>query len=119
MDVRVELLGRFRGVESHQSMLLQRVDEDGIGHFDAVVEGNEISIVRLELLLRDSAEGAVEVVDRLYKVAGEALNGKVFCTLDFALGALLEVAEVGDGAKVFVLPGIVSRLPLSLAHIMW
>lgn len=45
MDVGVELLRLFRGVESLEAMLLERVDEDGIRHLDAVVQGDEISVV--------------------------------------------------------------------------
>ena len=116
VDVGVELLRSFRGVESLQSVLLERVDENGVRHLDAVVESNEVGIVRLELLLGDGAKGAVEVVNRLDEIASEALNGKVLCALNFALGALLEVAEVGDGAEVFVLSGRVSDLPLSCTY---
>lgn len=116
VNVGVEFLRRFRGVEALQSVLLERVDEDGIRHLDAVVESNEVGIVRLELLLGDGTKGAIEVVDRLDEIASEALNGKVFCALDFALSTLLEVAEVGDRAEVFVLLGRVSGLPLSCIH---
>lgn len=116
VNVGVKLLRGFRGVETLQSMLLERVDENGVGHPDAVVESDEVGVVRLELVLGDGAKGAVEVVDRLYEIASEALNGKVFCALDFALGALLEVAEVGDGTEVFVLLCVVNRLPLSCIH---
>jgi hypothetical protein len=96
VDVGVKLLGCLTGVESLQAVLLQRVDEDGVSHLDAVVQGNEVGVVRLELLFWDGAEGAVEVVDGLYEIAGEALDGEVFCGLDLALGTFLEVAEVGD-----------------------
>jgi len=96
VDVGVELLGRLAGVESLQAVLLQRVDEDGVGHLDAVVQGNEVGVIALELLFWHGAKGAVKVVDGFYEVAGEALDGEVFSGLDFALGALLEVAEVGD-----------------------
>lgn len=77
-------------------MLLKRVDEDGVGHLDTVVESNEVAVVALELLFRDSTQGAVKVVDRFYKVASEALDGEVFCGLDLTCCAFLEVAEVGD-----------------------
>lgn len=96
MDVGIELLRRLRGIESLQAVLLERVDENGVSHLDAVVQGNQIGVVRLELLLGHGAEGAVKVVDRLDEIAGEALDGKVLCALDFALSALLEVAEVSN-----------------------
>jgi hypothetical protein len=96
MDIGVELLSSFRGVESLQAVLLQRVLHNGVGHLDAVMQRNELSVVALELLGGDGAQRAVEVVDRLYEVAGEALDGEVFCVLDFAFCAVLEVAEVGN-----------------------
>jgi hypothetical protein len=103
VDVGVELLGRLGGVEALEAVLLERVDEDRVGHLDALVEGAEVRVLALELLGRDGAEGAVEVVDALDQVAGEALDGKVLCGLCLAGGALLQVAEVGDGAEVLVL----------------
>jgi hypothetical protein len=60
------------------------------------MERNQVAVVRLELLSWHGAEGTVEIVDGLDKVAGEALDGKVLCGLGFALGAFLQVAEVGD-----------------------
>lgn len=112
VNVGVELLCGFAGVESLQAVLLKRVDEDGVGHLDTVVESNEVAVVALELLFRDSTQGAVKVVNRFYKVASEALDGEVFCGLDLTCCAFLEVAEVGDRAEVFVLQPIV--IPLSL-----
>lgn len=43
----------------------------------------------------DVDEGAVEVVDAVEEVFGEALQGEVARSLDFALGLVLEVAVVG------------------------
>jgi hypothetical protein len=108
MHIRVKLLSRLTWVESLEAMFLERVDQDAVGHFDAVVQGNQVCIAigRVQFLGRYGAEGAVQVVDGLDEVAGEALNGKVLCSLDFALGAFLQVAEVGDGAEVFVLSGV-------------
>jgi hypothetical protein len=68
------------------------------------MQRNEVGVATCgELLWRNSIQGAVEVVDGLDEVAGESLDGKVFGRGDFALGAVLQVAEVGDGAEVFVL----------------
>jgi hypothetical protein len=103
MDIRIKLLALNTRVEAFKSVLLQSVDQDGVGHLDAVVQGNQVCVVALELFGGDGAQRAVEVVDGLDEVPGEALDGEVFCGLGFALCAFLEVAEVGDGAEVFVL----------------
>jgi hypothetical protein len=96
VDIGVEFLERGAGVEALQAVLLERVHEDVVRHLEAVVERDEVGVLRRELLGGDGGEGAVEVVDALDEVAGEALQGEVFGGLDFALGALLEVAVVGD-----------------------
>lgn len=96
MDIGVELLAGLGGIEALEAVLLQRVDEDAISHLDALVQGDQILVVALELLGGNGGEGAVEVVDRLDEIAGEALDGKVLGGLCLARCALLEVAEVGD-----------------------
>lgn len=53
----------------------------------------------------DGAEGAVEVVDGFDEVGGEAGDGEGAGGVDVAFGSVLKVAEVGDGAEVFVLRG--------------
>ena len=54
----------------------------------------------------DGAEGAVEVVDAFDEVGREAGDGEGAGGVDVPLGAVLEVAEVGYGAEVFVLEGV-------------
>lgn len=95
VDVGVKLLHLLAWVEALEAVLLQCVEEDGVGHLNAVVQRNQVGVIRLELLGGHGAEGAVQVVDGLDEVAGEALDGEVLCRLGFALGAFLEVAEVG------------------------
>jgi hypothetical protein len=72
-----------------------------------VCELLEVLVLLLDgqLLLRDGAEGAVEVVDGLDEVLCEGGDGELTGLLDLALCAVLEVAEVGDGAKALVLQG--------------
>lgn len=53
----------------------------------------------------NGTEGAVEVVDGFDKVFGEFSDSKIFRRLNVAFCAILKVAELGDGAKVFVLRG--------------
>jgi hypothetical protein len=96
MDVGVELLAGLGGVEALEAVLLQSVDEDAISHLDALVQGNQVLVVALELLGGDGGESAVEVVNGLDEIAGEALDGKVLGGLCLTRCALLEVAEVGD-----------------------
>jgi hypothetical protein len=105
VHIRVELLTRITGVEALEAVFLQRANQDAIRHLDAIMQRDQIgvSILRLELVRGHGAQRAVEVVDALDEVAGEALDGKVLCGLCFALCALLQVAEVGDGAEVLVL----------------
>ena len=59
-----------------------------------------------DLFGRDKGEGAVEVVDGFDEVFGEFGDGEVFGGLDVAFCAVLEVAEVGDRAEVFILSGL-------------
>lgn len=103
VNIGIEFLVRGAGVEALEAVLLERGDEDAVRHLEAVVQGDEVGVRVGELGGLDGGQGAVEVVDALDEVAGEALQGKVLCGLDLALGALLQVAVVGDGAEVFVL----------------
>lgn len=104
MNVGVELLAALRGVEALETVLLQCSDQNAVSHLDALVKGGQVLVITIELLGRNGREGAVEVVDGLDKIAGEALDGEVLGGLCFARCALLEVAEVGDGAEILVLP---------------
>lgn len=52
---------------------------------------------------RNCTERPVEVVNRFNEIFSELGDGKVAGVGDVALGTLLEVAEIGDGAEVFVL----------------
>jgi hypothetical protein len=59
------------------------------------MQRDQFGIVPLELFGRDGTECAVEVIDAFYEVPREALDGEVFCGVDFAFCAVLQVAEVG------------------------
>ena len=65
---------------------------------------------------RDGEEGVVEVVEGEEHVFDELLEGKIAGGLSFALGALLEVAEVGDGAEVLVLPLLSAPAPILVSN---
>ena len=116
VNVGVELVAGLGGIEALQAVLLQRADQDAVGHLDTLVQGAQVLVVALELLGGDGGEGAVEVVDRLDEVTGEALDGKVLGGLDLAFGAFLEVAEVGDGAEVLVLPLLSAPAPILVSN---
>jgi len=89
MNIRIELLATFARVESLEPMFLQRIDQYAVRHFNAVMQRNQVRVVRLEFFGGNGAEGAVEVVDGFDEVAGEALDGEVLCGLGLALGAFL------------------------------
>lgn len=67
------------------------------------MEGDEVLVVTRELLDGDGGQGAVEVVDTVDQILCELLDGEVTGALDLTRRAVLEVAEVGDGAETFVL----------------
>lgn len=115
VQVGVELLGLaidlLAGVEALQTVLLERAHESLLGHLETVDKVEEFLVLFValgtELLLGHRQQRAVKIVNALQQVLGEALDGKVASTVHVALGALLQVAELGDGAEVFVL-GVVS-----------
>jgi hypothetical protein len=96
VDIGIEFLAGLGGVEALETVLLQSVNENAVSHLDALMQGDQVLVVALELLGGNGGEGAVEVVDGLDEIAGEALDGKVLGGLCLARCALLEVAEVGD-----------------------
>lgn len=94
------------GIKSLQTMLLQRLHQDGLRHLQPFIEALEFrssAILPRQRLRRHRRQRTVEVIDALDQIGGEARNGKVARGLDFSSGALLQVAEVGDGAEVSVL----------------
>lgn len=111
VEVGIELLSLaihlLAGVEALQTVLLECAQESLLGHLETVDEVEQILVgiaaLGSELLRGHGQQCAVEVVNALQQVLGEALNGKVAGTVHVALSALLQVTELGDGAKVFVL----------------
>ena len=117
MQVRVKLLGLaldlLARVESLQTVLLKGVHENVLGHLEASNELKELlvlfSLGGIELFRGYSQQRTVEVVNALQEILGEALDGKVTGIVHVALGTLLEVAELGNRAEIFVLiDGIIS-----------
>lgn len=68
----------------------------------------EVLVAGLELLGRNVGKSAVEVVNAVHEVLGEALDGEVLCCLHFALGLVLKVAEVGDAVLEFILDRVLA-----------
>lgn len=104
----VEPLARLAGIEAVEPMPLQRGHQDLLRHLEAVDEVGQIRVLvprRGQLGRRHGREGPVQVVDAVEQVFGEARDGEVARRGHVALGALLQVAEVGDLAEVFVLLG--------------
>ena len=96
------------GVDAGEAVLGKGLHENRLRHLETLVEvGQLLEVVVLlgdvKLFLRDSAEGAVEVIDGLDEILCEGLDGEFASRLDLALGAVLEIAEVGDGTKALVL----------------
>lgn len=112
MEIGVELLGLavlggLAGIESLQTVLLQSVQQDVLGHPQAGHEVHQLLVgfghVAVELLRGNGEESPVEVVNALEQVDGEPLNGEIPGILHLTLGAFLQVEEVGNGTHVFVL----------------
>lgn len=95
-------------IKSLQAVLLESVHEDVLGHLQTLVQVGQVLqlfglFFNLELVLGNHGQRAVQVVDAINQVLGEALDRKLACVLDFALGAVLKVTEVGNGTEAFIL----------------
>lgn len=108
--VGVELVALGTGVESLETVLLEGVHEDGLGHLEARVEVCEVLVAAIELLLGYNGKGAIEVVNAVEQVSGETLESEIFGCANLALGLFLQVAVLGDLALPLVLQSIVSVL---------
>lgn len=103
MSIRVKRLADR--IDLLEAVLLQRAEQDALRHLQPVVEVDEVlvGVGAGARLGGDGRERAVEVVDAVDEVFGEFLDGEVAGGFFVAFGAVLEVAEVGDGACEFVL----------------
>lgn len=100
------------GIHLLQPVFLEGIQQDLLGHLQSVVKVDQILIVRRvgARTLGNRFQRTVEVVDRLDQVLGKLLDRKVLGRLLLALGAVLQVAEVGDGTREFVLhPRLISQ----------
>lgn len=120
--IRVELFAD--GVEALEAVLLQCILEDAVGHLEALAKvGQILQVLRLflgrQLRLGHHRQCPVQVVHAVDQVLGKVLNGELARVLDLALGAVLQVAEVGDCAKAFVLVCCVSACRKYKASLAW
>lgn len=105
----------LRGVESLEPVFLERREHDALSHLQSLIQVLEVLPdrrrrvcadavgARLERLGIYGPQRAVQVVDAVYQIAGEALERKVLCLLHFAFRLVLEIAVFGYGASPFVL----------------
>lgn len=116
MQIRIELLPPFTRIKPLQTMFLHRLHHDPLRHLQPIIQILQILNLVTEFCFRDGEflggdgeESAVEVVDAVDEVFGEAGDGEVAGGGDVAFSPVLEVTEVGDGSEVFVLGwGVVS-----------
>lgn len=97
VQIRIKHVPSLSGIKSLQPMLLQRLHQYGVRHLQSLVQIDQVLVaVRLaNLLSRDSTKCAIQVVNAFDEITGEPGDGESFCGVDFAFGAVLEVAEVG------------------------
>lgn len=86
-------------------MLLECLHQYRLRHFQSIIQVRQIFVAFSlpQLFWRYSAKGSVKVIDAFDQVLGEAGNGEVAGGLNVALCAFLKVAEVCNGAQIFVL----------------
>lgn len=84
------------GIKLLHAMLLQRIHQNGIRHFQPTVQVHEILVFRGEFFFGNRFQGAVQVVEGFEEIFGEFLEGKVPGGGDFAFGLFLEVAVFRD-----------------------
>jgi hypothetical protein len=114
MLVRIQLVSQR--IEPLDAVPLKRSHEDRLRQLEAFVQRDEVVQVlgpfvrrlvchALDLVVGHAGERAVEVVDRVGQVRSELLDGQVARAFLVALGAVLEVFELGELAEVLVLFG--------------
>lgn len=105
MQIRIKLLPLLARIEPLEPVLLQRLHQDPLCHRQALVQVDEVLVTVLSphLLRRHRGERAVQVVHRVHEVFGKSLDGELVRGLDISFRSLLQVAELGDGAEIFVL----------------
>lgn len=105
VSVRIERLADR--INLLEAVLLQRAEQDALRHLQPVVEVDEVLVVFYVRagLFGNGGQRAVEVVDAVDEVFSKLLDGEVAGCFLVALGAVLQIAEVGDGACEFVLYG--------------
>jgi hypothetical protein len=101
--VGVELLALSARVESLESVLLECLHENRLGHLEARVQVQEVLVTAIKLLRRHDGQCAVEIVNAVEEVFGKSLQRKVLGCLNFAFCLLLQVAVLCNLALPLVL----------------
>lgn len=105
MQIGIKLFPSLARIESLKPMLLERLHQYCLRHFQPIVQIHQplVALSLAQLLWGYGAEGSVEVIDAFDQVLGEAGDGEVAGRLNVALCAFLEVTEVCYRTKVFIL----------------
>lgn len=105
--LRLSILSRLAGVESFQSMLLQGIHQDMLGHLQAGYKIHEFLILvglgRVDLLIWHGQESPIKVVNTLQEVDGKSLDSKVTGIFHITFRAFLEVEEIRNRTNIFIL----------------
>lgn len=115
----------FTWIKPLQPMLLQCPHQYCFRHLESIIQiceifviliflgrGVGIAILGSKLGGRDGSKGAVKVIHAFDKVGGELCNGEVAGGLDITFRPVLEIAKVGNGAKVAVLERMSIAVPV-------
>jgi hypothetical protein len=85
----------------------ERIYENIFGHFQALVKFLKVLVglclVGAELLGGNNGQGAVKIVNGFKEISSETLDRECTSSLNISLGSFLEIPEVCDRAKIFVL----------------
>jgi hypothetical protein len=124
VHIRIKRLLLNTRIEPRHAMSLQRAEHCGLRHLQALVHIDQVRMKRLRRIFRrvgrggrgrcgeltswDAPECVLEIVDGGDEVACEFLEGEVAGGLGFALGAVLKISVVCDGAQIFILCSFMS-----------
>lgn len=105
MEIWVEFLLLFAGIKPLKPMLLQGLHQYPFRHLEPVIEVRQlfVAVFFADLIGRYCFDCAFEVVDRFQQILRKSRYGKVACIGNVSLRSVLKIAEIGDGAEVFVL----------------
>jgi hypothetical protein len=105
--LRAAVLSCCARIKPLQSVPAERIHENIFGHFQALVKFLKVLVglclVGAELLGGNNGQGAVKIVNGFKEISSETLDRECTSILNISLGSFLEIPEVCDRAKIFVL----------------